>query len=209
MKTLNFSGCWLSAVVSLYSSLCTKVLLGSLLCRPFLKNPNKFIRKEDNAKAVVSWRPIDNLFFFLLLLLPAFEGLAGCGWTLARRHLLLNNICSCYSLSPSMPRDTQVLPRVAFCVPHCQFHHCLLKSVPIRPWVYKPLQRTNSTGLMIYSYLCPNTICIFVGQLRKRTLRNWFYTVWLLCSDVTELCCLFFFNSFFSGNRKSRFENQT
>lgn len=109
-----------------------------------------------------------------------------------------------------MPRDTQVLPRVAFCVPHCQFHHCLLKSVPIRPWVYKPLQRTNSTGLMIYSYLCLNTTGIFVGELRKRTLRNWFYTVWLLCSDVTELCWLFFFlNSFFSGNRKSRLENQT
>lgn len=31
-----------------------KVLVGALLCRPFLKNPNKFIRKENNVKAVVS-----------------------------------------------------------------------------------------------------------------------------------------------------------
>lgn len=46
------------------------------------------------------------------------------------------------------------LPRVAFCVRHCQFHHCLLKSVPIM--VINPfrgqLYRANDLQLFVSKY---------------------------------------------------------
>lgn len=115
-------------------SVNTKVLLGVPLSLPFLQIPTNLSDGQCKSCLFLKARP------------GPLKVCSGRGWTLARRHLLLNNICSCYSLSPSMPRDTQALPRVAFCVPHCQFHHCLLKSVPIMPRGYKPQQRPALPG---------------------------------------------------------------
>lgn len=78
---------------------------------------SQHIFQEDNVKAVFSRRPVDGGGFVLPLQLGPLKA-----WLVAA-ELWPEGIC--YSttsvpvtlFSPSMPRDTQTLPRVAFCVP--------------------------------------------------------------------------------------------
>lgn len=116
--------------------------------RPLLKSPNIFVKRKTYNLLSLSlslcsihrvrpalWRPQ-----------PSHR------WTLARRHLLLDNICCCYSLFSQHAEGHAASPEGSpLCGHYCQFHHCL----QIMPWGYKTPPEASSAAPMIYSYLWP------------------------------------------------------
>lgn len=119
--------------------------------------PHEASRCSNDLKDRIS-RFVVCLFFAA----RALEGPAACGWTLARRHLLLNNICSCDSF-PQHARRQATSPKGG-----------LLCSPLSIPSLCAEVCRSNAEGVkpslglccQWVTVSCPNTIS---ANVKKKT----------------------------------------
>jgi len=89
-----------------------------------------------------------------------------CSSTSVPQHLFLN-ICSHDSFLPACRATRRLSQRVAFCAPHCQFHHCLPRSL------FPQCHNAEGAGWWFTVICLQNTIGVFVGQLKeKRDLKR-------------------------------------